>query len=174
MKVILERPSTVERIIYPTGKSWLRNFSPTEDSVDDGQHPVYLGSGIIYEPVKFFILSKNEYDGKLRGVAYAELVATILKSVFPANRSMQYSLDSQYFATYNPKRDGILLYRKQGYQVQESYPTKQVGDKVFHVFGASAPDFLMKFNPNSKADDGADADALSFIENLRATAAAAH
>jgi hypothetical protein len=123
-----------------------------------------MGEGIIYEPVKFYLAKKAD----LRGVAMTELVAAMMDGVFPEYRGTDFGLIAQYLYTFNPLREGQLLYSGRGMNTLDQYQSVTKDGIKWHVFGSAPGDFLQMFHSLSAAD--AETAAGKYLLSLRRTA----
>jgi hypothetical protein len=163
LQIQLPRPTSISEISWPQmGKNSPKELLIGDNIAMDLTKPRYHGMGAIYEPVRFYVSPKDS----LRTEAYTELVSTLLQSLFQTNMDLNYGLNGQYLYTYNPK-EGVILYRRQGFNLIPEYPTQSKDGSDWQTLGASPQNFVRKAHAPSVTTDPSE--AKSFIARLKAT-----
>ena len=149
----LKRPAACDEIIW--------NTRVVMNGHMEISLPSFRGDGIIYEPVKFYLAP----DSELRKQAATELVSAIASVILPSYRDPMFSLNGQRLYTFNPLREGKLLYSGRGWDVDSNYQSVTKDGVEWHVFAESPEDYLMKFHKLSAADQETEAGAV--LQSLR-------
>ena len=158
LNIRLKRPSSI------TNVDWSHQYTSLYRDAYSAAVPRFQGMGVIYEPVKFYLASKNT----LSRSAQTELVAAMVDSIFPKYRSLKFGLTSQYLYTFNPLREGQLLYSKRGYKALTDYQSVLKDGQEWHVFGETPDEFLHRFHSLSPED--LETEAGNFIRSMQLTA----
>ncbi len=150
----LNRPLSIDEVHWDT---------PTLLNGISIDAPTIKGEGVIYEPVKFFLSKSLEK----RDRAMTELVAALVDFIFPSYRDNDFAKHGQWLYTFNPLREGTLLYGPRGWVKERSHQPVQKDDVEWHVFAESPEDFLLKFHNLSEREQISAAG--KFIEALQAS-----
>ena len=159
--VSVNRPTTVIETIFRGDRSSVNlDFTKNDEFFSAKNESIFLGMGIVYEPVRLYVAK----DAPARGVAYEQLLLEFYKEVFNTGLTNGEALTKgQFFYTYNT-REGVALYKKQGFKVlNDGNPITKDGHE-WYLLGASSHDLLEKAGSgNKKANDK---DSREFIEQL--------
>ncbi|QLY24829.1 hypothetical protein [Bdellovibrio sp. KM01] len=132
----MPRPSVIEAVKFDNNSPRFVNGEFV------GKQPVYMSSGEIFEPVKFYLSRTNQ----MRGEALTSVFSHIADLLIQPDRDHRPAELGQAMYTFNPKTEGSRLYTKRGMNLMKEYGSAEKDGTEWHIFGSSIESYLNNFH----------------------------